>query len=85
MGGAASGGGGGGVADRRGAGRRQAFGCVWLGLVDPKSGKTEVMSTATRELKDEIGREIGREIGEDIDSEGELMLTQAWRALLKRW
>jgi len=72
------------------AGTPRVFSAHWIGLLDLASGRSAVASTAAREV---AGAERNtRAWGSakaaapaDLDVDSALLLTQAWRSLIKSW
>ena len=65
------------------AGRPRAFGTVWIGLMDLATGRSSVAASASREVPAAVSS-WGRAAAE-LDAESAVLVTQAWRALIKSW
>mmetsp|Transcript_12126 Transcript_12126/g.38885 ORF Transcript_12126/g.38885 Transcript_12126/m.38885 type:complete len:778 (-) Transcript_12126:311-2644(-) len=69
------------------AGRPRAFTTFWIGLMDLSTGRTVAAASASREVPPAAvawGRAAASQSGE-LDTESAVIVTQAWRALIKSW
>lgn len=69
------------------AGRPRTFTTFWVGLIDLSSGRTVAAASASREVPPAAaawGRAAASQAGE-LDTESAVIVTQAWRALVKSW
>jgi hypothetical protein len=69
------------------AGRPRTFTTFWIGLMDLSTGRTLAGASASREVPATAaawGRATASQFGE-LDTESAVIVTQAWRALIKSW
>lgn len=69
------------------AGRPRAFTTFWIGLMDLTTGRTVAAASASREVPPAAvawGRAAASQ-SDELDTESAVIVTQAWRALIKSW
>lgn len=66
------------------AGRPRVFLVYWVGLIDLHNGRRVVAASASREVR-AAAASWGRGAVDELDKDGAIIVTHAWRTLIKCW